>query len=55
MQRQKRVFQKGFEGLMDHPPIPIGLPHETPAEIERKVISPFLENPGRRLSPIRLW
>jgi len=43
----KRAFQeRGFEGLMDQPPIPKSFPHETPPELKEKVISLSLEHPA---------
>jgi len=43
----KRVFQeKGFEGLLDRPPIPQSFPHETPSEVKQKVIALSLEHPA---------
>jgi transposase InsO family protein len=43
----KRAFQeRGFEGLMDQPPIPKSFPHETPPEVKEKVISLSLEHPA---------
>ena len=39
----KRAFQeRGFEGLIDQPPIPKTLPHETPSEVKEKVITASL-------------
>jgi transposase InsO family protein len=43
----KRAFQeRGFEGLMDSPPIPKSHPHETPEEVKEKVISLSIEHPS---------
>jgi len=43
----KRAFQeRGFEGLMDQPPIPKSFPHETPPEVKEKVISLSLKHPA---------
>jgi len=43
----KRAFQdRGFERLMDRPPIPKTFPNETPAETKDKVISLSLEHPS---------
>lgn len=42
----KRAFQeRGFEGLIDRPPIPKTFPNETPVEVKEKVISLSLERP----------
>jgi len=44
----KRAFQeRGFEGLMDRPPIPGTFPDETPVEIKEKVMSLSLKHPSR--------
>jgi transposase InsO family protein len=43
----KRSFRElGFEGLIDHPPIPKSFANETPAEIREKVIGLSLEHPA---------
>jgi transposase InsO family protein len=43
----KRAFQeRGFEGLMDQPPIPKTFPHETPPEVKQKVITASLTHPA---------
>ena len=43
----KRAFQeKGFESLMDRPPIPKIFPNETPPEIKEKVIELSLKHPA---------
>jgi hypothetical protein len=43
----KRAFQeRGFEGLMDQPPIPKSFPNETPSEVKEKVIDRSLEHPA---------
>ena len=43
----KRAFQeRGFEGLMDQPPIPKTFPHETPPEMKEKVIKVSLTHPA---------
>jgi transposase InsO family protein len=43
----KRAFQeRGFEGLMDQPPIPKSFPNETPSEVKEKVIERSLEHPA---------
>ena len=44
----KRAFQqKGFDGLVDRPPIPNSCPHETPADVKEKVIAISIEHPKR--------
>lgn len=49
----KRAFQeKGFEGLLDRPPIPKSFPHETPPEVREKVIALSLEHPA--WGPVRI-
>jgi transposase InsO family protein len=43
----KRAFQeRGFEGLMDQPPIPKSFPNETPSEVKEKVIARSVEHPA---------
>jgi len=43
----KRAFQeRGFEGLIDRPPIPKGFPNETPPEIKKKIIEISLKHPA---------
>ena len=43
----KRAFQeRGFEGLMDQPPIPKSFPNETPPEVKEKVIEISLRHPS---------
>lgn len=43
----KRAFQeRGFEGLMDQPPIPKSFPNETPPEVKEKVIGLSLKHPA---------
>jgi len=43
----KRAFQgKGFEGLLDRPPVPKGFPNETPSEARENVIALSLEHPA---------
>jgi transposase InsO family protein len=42
----KRSFQqKGFDGLIDRPPIPNSCPHETPADVKEKIIVISIEHP----------
>jgi len=49
----KRAFQKrGFEGLLDKPPIPGSFPNETPPEIKEKVIALSLDHPA--WGPVRI-
>lgn len=49
----KRAFQeRGFEGLMDRPPIPKSFPHETVPEVREKVITLSLQHPA--WGPLRL-
>ena len=49
----KRAFQeKGFEGLMDRPPIPKTFPNETPSEVKEKVIKLSLDHPA--WGPVRV-
>lgn len=44
----KRAFQeRGFEGLIDRPPIPKTFPNETPPELREKVMRLSLEHPAR--------
>ena len=44
----KRAFQeRGFEGLIDRPPIPKSFPNETPPELKEKVIRLSLQHPAR--------
>lgn len=44
----KRAFQeRGFDGLIDRPPIPKTFPNETPQEYKEKVIKLSLEHPAR--------
>ena len=43
----KRAFQeRGFEGLIDRPPIPKAFPNETPPEVKEKVIEISLRHPA---------
>ena len=43
----KRAFQKrGFDGLMDRPPIPKSFPNETPADVREKIIALSLKHPA---------
>lgn len=43
----KRAFQeRGFEGLIDRPPIPKTFPNETPCEVKEKIIGRSLEHPA---------
>ena len=43
----KRAFQeRGFDGLMDRPPIPKTFCNETPAEVKEKVIRLSIEHPA---------
>ena len=43
----KRAFQeRGFDGLIDRPPIPKSSPNETPAELREKVIALSLHHPS---------
>jgi len=43
----KRAFQeRGFEGLIDRPPIPKEFPHEISPEVKEKVIEISLEHPA---------
>jgi transposase InsO family protein len=43
----KRAFQeRGFEGLMDQPPIPKSFPNETPPEVKDKIIGLSLKHPA---------
>ena len=49
----KRAFQeRGFEGLMDRPPIPKTFPNETPSEVKEKVIKLSLDHPA--WGPVRV-
>ena len=49
----KRAFQeKGFEGLMDRPPIPKTFPNETPSAVKEKVIKLSLDHPA--WGPVRV-
>ena len=49
----KRAFQeRGFEGLMDRPPIPKTFPNETPTEVKGKVIELSLDHPA--WGPVRV-
>lgn len=49
----KRAFQeRGFDGLMDRPPIPKSFPNETPVEVKEKVIALSLKHPA--WGPVRL-
>ncbi len=49
----KRAFQeRGFDGLMDRPPIPKSFPNETPADVKEKVIALSLKHPA--WGPVRL-
>jgi transposase InsO family protein len=43
----KRAFQeRGFDGLMDRPPIPKSFPNETPADVKEKIIALSLKHPA---------
>jgi transposase InsO family protein len=43
----KRAFQeRGFDGLVDRPPIPKNFPNETPPDIREKVVRFSVEHPG---------
>jgi len=43
----KRAFQeRGFDGLVDRPPIPKNFPNETPPDIREKVVRFSIEHPG---------
>lgn len=43
----KRAFQeRGFDGLMDRPPVPKSFPNETPPDIREKVVRFSIEHPG---------
>ena len=43
----KRAFQeRGFEGLIDQPPIPKSFPNETPPEVKEKLIKLSLQHPA---------
>lgn len=43
----KRAFQeRGFDGLVDRPPIPKSFPNETPAEVREKVVKLSIEHPA---------
>jgi len=49
----KRAFQeRGFDGLMDRPPIPKTFPTETPCDVKEKIIARSLEHPA--WGPLRL-
>lgn len=49
----KRAFQeKGFEGLIDRPPIPKTFANETPSEVKEKVIKLSLDHPA--WEPVRI-
>jgi len=49
----KRAFQeRGFDGLMDRPPIPKTFPTETPCDMKEKIIVRSLEHPA--WGPLRL-
>jgi len=49
----KRAFQeKGFEGLIDRPPIPKTFANETPSEVKEKVIKLSLDHPA--WGPVRI-
>ena len=49
----KRAFQeRGFEGLMDRPPIPETFPNETPTEVKGEVIKLSLDHPA--WGPVRV-
>ena len=44
--KYKWAFQeKGFDGLMDRPPIPRSFPSETPADVKEKTIALSLKQP----------
>ncbi len=43
----KRAFQeRGFDGLMDRPPIPKNFPNETAADVKEKIIALSLKHPA---------
>lgn len=43
----KRAFQeRGFEGLVDRPPVPRTFPNETPGEVREKVVRLSIEHPA---------
>jgi transposase InsO family protein len=43
----KRAFQeRGFEGLIDRPPIPKSFPNETPAEFREKAVALSIKHPA---------
>lgn len=43
----KRAFQeRGYDGLMDQPPIPKSCPHETPGETKEKIVRLSLLHPA---------
>lgn len=43
----KRAFQeRGFDGLIDRPPVPKSFPNETPADVKDKVIRLSIEHPA---------
>ena len=43
----KRAFQeRGFDGLVDRPPIPKSFPNETPPDIRERVVRFSIEHPG---------
>ena len=43
----KRAFQeRGFDGLMDRPPIPKSFPNETPPEIKERIMSLSIQHPA---------
>lgn len=49
----KRAFQeRGFDGLMDRPPIPKNFPHETPADVKEKIVALSLKHPA--WGPVRV-
>jgi transposase InsO family protein len=49
----KRAYQeRGFEGLMDLPPIPKRFPNQIPEEVRKKVIETSLEHPA--WGPVRI-
>jgi transposase-like protein len=49
----KRAFQeRGFDGLMDRPPIPKNFPNETAADVKEKIIARSLKHPAR--GPVKI-
>ena len=43
---KRAVQEQGFQGLMDRPPVPRSFPHETPQEVEDKVIALSVSHPA---------